>query len=266
MFKQQVVWITGASSGIGESLALTFAGQQARLVLSARRKDELERVAQRCEHEANLSRASILVLPLDVAELEAAPAKTSQVLEAFGHIDMLINNAGVSQRSLCQDTELSVYQHLMDVDVMGQIALTQTVLPHMLERGRGHIAVTSSVAGKVGVRLRTGYCAAKHAVMGFFDALRAEVEDEGIQVSTIVPGFVATPVAENSLAADGSAFGQSDEDNAGGMTPDKAAEVIINGLGRGKREIPVGEGKEMMALWLKRVSPEMVFRMTKNRK
>lgn len=266
MFKHQVVWITGASSGIGESLALAFAGQQARLVLSARREGELERVARRCEQEAGLSRASILVLPLDVAELETAPDKTSQVLENFGHIDMLINNAGVSQRSLCSETDLSVYQRLMDVDVMGQIALTKAVLPHMQERGRGHIAVTSSVAGKVGVRLRTGYCAAKHAVMGFFDALRAEVEDEGIQVSTIVPGFVATPVAENSLTADGSAFGQADEDNAGGMAPDKAAEIIINALARGKREIPVGEGKEMAALWLKRVSPELVFRMTKNRK
>ena len=266
MFKHQVVWITGASSGIGESLALAFAGQQARLVLSARREDELERVARRCENEGGLSRASILVLPLDVADMATAPGKTKEVLEAFGHIDLLINNAGVSQRSLCQDTDLSVYQRLMDVDVMGQIALTKAVLPHMLERGRGHIAVTSSVAGKVGVRLRTGYCAAKHAVMGFFDALRAEVEDDGIQVSTIVPGFVATPVAENSLTADGSAFGQADEDNAGGMAPDKAAEVIINALARGKREIPVGEGKEMMALWLKRVSPGMVFRMTKNRK
>ncbi len=266
MFKHQVVWITGASSGIGESLALVFAGQQARLVLSARREDELERVARRCESEGGLSRASILVLPLDVSDMAAAPEKTNRVLETFGHIDLLINNAGVSQRSLCQDTDLSVYQRLMDVDVMGQIALTKAVLPHMLERRRGHIAVTSSVAGKVGVRLRTGYCAAKHAVMGFFDALRAEVEDEGIQVSTIVPGFVATPVAENSLTADGSAFGRADEDNAGGMDPDKAAEVIINALGRGKREIPVGEGKEMMALWLKRASPELVFRMTKNRK
>lgn len=266
MFKHQVVWITGASSGIGESLALAFAGQQARLVLSARREDELERVASRCESEGGLSRASILVLPLDVTDMAAAPDKTNEVLEAFGHIDLLINNAGVSQRSLCQDTDLSVYQRLMDVDVMGQIALTKAVLPHMLERGRGHIAVTSSVAGKVGVRLRTGYCAAKHAVMGFFDALRAEVEDEGIQVSTIVPGFVATPVAENSLTGDGSAFGRADEDNAGGMTPDKAAEVIINALARGKREIPVGEGREMMALWLKRASPELVFRMTKNRK
>ncbi|WP_077530744.1 SDR family oxidoreductase [Vreelandella utahensis] len=266
MFKHQVVWITGASSGIGESLALAFAGQQARLVLSARREEELERVAQRCDSEMGLPRSSIMVLPLDVAELETASGKTSQVLEHFGQIDLLINNAGVSQRSLCRDTDLSVYQRLMDVDVMGQIALTKAVLPHMLERGRGHIAVTSSVAGKVGVRLRTGYCAAKHAVMGFFDALRAEVEDEGIQVSTIVPGFVATAVAENSLAADGSAFGQADEDNAGGMDSDKAAAVIISALGRGKREIPVGEGREMMALWLKRVSPELVFQMTKNRK
>ena len=266
MFTHQVVWITGASSGIGESLALAFAGQQARLVLSARRRDELDRVAKRCEQEAGLSRTAIMILPLDVAELETAPVKTDEVLKHFGQIDVLINNAGVSQRSLCRDTDLTVYRRLMDVDVMGQIALTKAVLPHMLERGRGHIAVTSSVAGKVGVRLRSGYCAAKHAVMGFFDALRAEVEDEGIKVATIVPGFIATPVAKNSLTADGSAFGQADEDNAGGMAPDKAAEVIINGLGRGKREIPVGEGKEMMAPWLKRVSPELVFRMTKNRK
>lgn len=265
MFTHQVVWITGASSGIGESLALTFAGQQARLVLSARREEELERVAQRCEREAGLPRGSIMLLPLDIADLASAPGKTEEVLTHFGHIDVLINNAGVSQRSLCRDTDLSVYQRLMEVDVMGQIALTKAVLPHMLDRGRGHIAATSSVAGKVGVRQRTGYCAAKHAVMGFFDALRAEVEDEGINVSTIVPGFIATPIAENSLAADGSAYGEADDDNASGMDAHKAAEVIINGLGRGKREIPVGEGKEMMALWLKRLWPGLVFRLTKNR-
>lgn len=265
MFKDQVVWITGASSGIGEALALAFAREGARLVLSARREAELERVARECEKEG-ASGDNLMILPLDVTETDSLQGATENVLARFGRIDLLINNAGISQRSLCRETDLSVYQKLMDVDVMGQIALTKAALPHMLDRGQGHIAVTSSVAGKVGVRLRTGYCAAKHAVMGFFDALRAEVEDDGIQVTTIVPGFIATPVAENSLTGDGTPFGKADADNAGGMAPDKAAAVILAGLGKGKREIPVGEGKEMTALWLKRLSPELTFRMTKNRK
>lgn len=262
MFRNQVVWITGASSGIGEALAIAFAQEGATLVLSARRKKELERVAERCE-AAGAPPKHLFVLPLDVTDTEGAFAARDRVLEKFGQIDLLINNAGVSQRSLCRETDLSVYQKLMDVDVMGQIALTKAVLPHMLERGRGHLAITSSVAGKIGVPLRSGYCAAKHAVVGFFDALRAEVEDQGIMVSTILPGFIRTAIAENALSGDGSAFGQEDKDIAGGMDADKAARVIVSGLAKGRREIPVGEGKEMMALWLKRISPELVFRLAK---
>ncbi len=265
MKNHQIVWITGASSGIGEALAVEYAGESVCLVLSARRRAELERVAQRCI-EAGIPEKHVLVLPLDVTDLDALPGATQTVLDTFGRIDLLINNAGISQRSLCKDTDLSVYQQLMDIDVMGQIALTKSVLPHMLERGAGHIAVTSSVAGKVGVRLRTGYCAAKHAVVGFFDALRAEVEEDGINVSVILPGFIRTDIARNSLSADGTPFGQTDDDIAGGMAADKAARVIVSALAKGKREIPVGEGKEMMALWLKRLSPELVFRMTRKRK
>ncbi len=265
MFKNQVIWITGASSGIGEALAVAFADEGACLVLSARRQKELERVAARCE-AAGAPEKHLLVLPLDVTDASASFAATEKVLERFGHIDLLINNAGISQRSLFKDTELSVYQKLLDVDVMGQIALTKAVLPHMLDRGRGHIAITSSVAGKIGVRLRTGYCAAKHAVIGFFDALRAEVEEDGIMVSTILPGFIRTAIAENALAADGSRYDEPDSDITGGMDPDKAARVIVSGLAKGKREIPVGEGKEMLALWLKRLSPELIFRITRKSK
>ena len=264
MFSDRVVWITGASSGIGESLARALAGAGARLVLSARRQEELQRVARACREQGAPS-DHLMVRPLDVADQADAPDATRDVLDQFDHVDLLVNNAGISQRSLCRDTDLAVYQKLMDVNVMGQIALTRAVLPHMLDRGEGHIAVTSSVAGKVGVRQRTGYCAAKHAVMGFCDALRTEVEDKGVRVSTIVPGFVRTPVAENSLTGDGSAYGSADADNAGGMDPDKAARVIVAGLKKGKREIPVGEGMEMSALWLKRISPELTFWMAKNR-
>lgn len=261
---EQTVWITGASSGIGEALALRYARDGARLVLSARRQSELERVAASCR-EAGLTADQVLVLPLDVTDWESLPGAVRTLLDAFGTIDLLVNNAGVSQRSLCKDTDMAVYQKLMDVDVMGQIALTKAVLPHMLEQGSGHLAVTASVAGKVGVPQRTGYCAAKHAVMGFFDALRAEVEDEGLKVSTVVPGFIRTDISRNALAGDGSAFGVVDEDIAGGMDVGECAEVIFKGLKAGKREIPVGKGKEMAALWIKRVAPETLFRIVKAR-
>ncbi len=259
----QTVWITGASSGIGEALALRYAREGASLVLSARRKDELERVAGLCR-DAGLPADQVLVLPLDVTDWESLPAAVQAVLDTFGAIDLLVNNAGVSQRSLCKDTDMAVYQKLMDVDVMGQIALTKAVLPHMLERGSGHLAVTASVAGKVGVPQRTGYCAAKHAVMGFFDALRAEVEGQGIKVSTIVPGFIRTDISRNALAGDGSAFGKLDDNIAGGMDVTECAEVVFKGLSAKKREIPVGKGKEMAALWIKRVSPEALFRIIRS--
>ncbi|TNE72587.1 MAG: SDR family oxidoreductase [Gammaproteobacteria bacterium] len=261
----QTVWITGASSGIGEALALQYARAGAGLVLSARREAELQRVANRCV-EAGLPQDHILVLPLDVTDWDSLPGAVAAVMDRFGAVDVLINNAGLSQRSLCKDTDLSVYQKLLDVDVMGQIALTKAVLPHMLERGSGHLAVTASVAGKVGVPLRTGYCAAKHAVMGFYDALRAEVEGEGLHVSTIVPGFIRTDISRNALAADGSAFGELDDNIAAGMDVDECAEVIFKGLQSRKREIPVGKGKEMSALWLKRLAPEVLFRVTRSMK
>lgn len=258
----QTVWITGASSGIGEALALRFAQDGARLVLSARRESELERVAGRCR-DAGPAADQVLVLPLDVTAWDSLSGAVQTVLDTFGSIDLLINNAGVSQRSLCVDTDMAVYQKLMDVDVMGQIALTKAVLPHMLERGAGHLAVTASVAGKVGAPLRTGYCAAKHAVMGFFDALRAEVEGQGVHVSTITPGFIRTDISRNALAGDGSAYGVVDEEIAGGMDVNECAEVVFKGLMAKKREIPVGKGKEMAALWIKRVSPEALFRLIK---
>lgn len=258
----RTIWITGASAGIGEALAARFAQEGARLVLSARRQSELERVAERCRNKG-LSADQVLVLPLDVTDWEALPGAVQTVLDQFGGIDLLINNAGLSQRSLCVDTDMSVYRQLMEVDVMGQIALTKAVLPHMLERGSGHIAVTASVAGKVGAPTRTGYCAAKHAVMGFFDALRTEVEGQGVHVSTIVPGFIRTDISRNALTGDGQTFGEEDEDIAGGMDVSECADVVVKALNSKKREIPVGKGKEMAALWVKRLSPEMLFRLAR---
>jgi short-subunit dehydrogenase len=181
------------------------------------------------------------------------------VLEHFGRVDMLINNAGISQRSQCIETDMAVYRKLFEVDVLGQIALTKVVLPQMYQQGSGHIAIMASVAGKIGVGLRTGYCAAKHAVMGFFDALRAESVHHGVQVTTITPGFIRTNVSANALTGDGHRFGQTDSDIANGMDPDRCAAVILDGFRKGKPEIAVGEGPEMKALLMKRLFPKLVF-------
>ena len=260
MFKGKAVWITGASSGIGEALALQFAAEGAKIVLSARRAPELQRVKQRCM-DRGLAASAVLVLPLDVTDHAAMPAALDTIIGTHGGLDMLINNAGVSQRSRCVDTDMETYRRLLEIDVLGQIALTKQVLPLMYQQGSGHIAVTSSVAGKIGAPYRTGYCAAKHAVMGFFDALRAEVGQQGIRVTTITPGFIQTNISVHALQGDGSEFGEVDADIAGGMDVTRCAEVIMRGFRKGTPEIAVGEGMEMKALWLKRFFPSRVFKL-----
>ncbi|HAN67080.1 MAG TPA: short chain dehydrogenase [Halieaceae bacterium] len=259
VFAEQVVWITGASSGIGAALAVEFAAAGARLVLSARRRDRLEAVRHQCI-EAGASPNDVLVQPLDVAAAEAMPATVDGVLAHFGQIDLLINNAGISQRSICLHTDLAVYRRLFEVDVLGQIALTKQVLPHMVARGQGHIAVTASVAGKVGAPLRTGYCAAKHAVMGFFDALRTEVAHLGVKVTTIVPGYIRTDIARQALTGSGAEAGDVEDDVDNGMDVVECARVILQGFCNGTEEIEVGNGPEMGLLELKRKDPTATFR------
>lgn len=255
-FDNKLVWITGASSGIGEALAVRMAARGSRLVLSARNDAELQRVATLCRDAGS---PDVLVLPLDVSMHDTMDAAAQQVFAQSGQIDLLINNAGVSQRSFCIETDFEVYRQMMDINVLGQIALTQAVLPAMVARGEGHVAVTASVAGKVGAPLRTGYCAAKHAVMGFFDALRTEVAADGLQVTTITPGFIRTDVSKNALGGDGKPTGTTDDDIAGGMSVDDCADVIVAGFESGNPEIAVGSGPEMGLLQLKRDNPVAAF-------
>ncbi len=259
-FTQKVIWITGASSGIGEALTKIFARCGAKMVLSARTEAGLQRVRDECI-AAGASGEDLLVIPLDIVDYDAMPSAVASVLEAFSRIDMLINNAGMSQRSFCLDTNMDVYRSMLEVNVLGQIALTKQVLPAMVEQGSGHLVVTASVAGKVGAPLRTGYCAAKHAVMGFFDALRTEVAYLGIRVSTVVPGFIRTNISTNALTGTGEKFTQEDADIAGGMDVDEAAQVIVRGLADGVEEIAVGAGEEMALLDLKRSDPVQAFRV-----
>lgn len=259
-FARNVVWITGASSGIGAALAVELATAGARLVLSARREDRLRAVREACIG-AGAAADDVLVQPLDVADTDSMPAVVETVLARYGQIDLLINNAGISQRSACLSTELGVYRRLFEVDVLGQIALTKLVLPHMVARGQGHVAVTASLAGKVGAPLRTGYCAAKHAVMGFFDALRTEVAHLGVQVTTIVPGYIRTDIARQALTGSGAVAGDIEDDVDNGMDVVECARVIVEGFCRGTEEIEVGNGPEMTLLAMKREDPVGTFRL-----
>ncbi|MCB1695438.1 MAG: SDR family oxidoreductase [Halioglobus sp.] len=258
-FQDTVIWITGASSGIGEALARAFAAGGAGLVLSSRQETALQRVRDDCA-AAGADGDKLLVLPLDVTDYAAMPGAVQAVLGKFGRIDMLINNAGTSQRSWCLETDMAVYRTLFELNVLGQIALTKAVLPVMVEQGSGHLLVTASVAGKVGVPLRTGYCAAKHAVMGFFDALRTEVAHLGIRVTTITPGFIRTNIGVNALTGTGAPTGKPDIDIDAGMDVSQCAEVIVQGIADGLDEIVVGVGQEMMLLELKRQDPTATFR------
>ena len=259
-FEGKVIWITGASSGIGEALAKALSGSGARVVFSARRESELQRVRDECI-AAGADSGDLLVLPLDVVDYDALPAAVEAILKRFGRVDMLVNNAGNSQRSFCLDTDMQVYRTLIELNVLGQIALTKAILPIMVEQGSGHILVTASVAGKLGVPLRTGYCAAKHAVMGFFDSLRTEVAHLGIRVTTIVPGFIRTNIGSNALTGSGEPTGKVDVDIDSGMDVGDCADEILRGISEGCEEIAIGGGPEMELLKLKREDPTAAFRL-----
>lgn len=240
-FAGQTAWITGASSGIGAALARALAKQGARLVLSGRNQAALADVAADC--------GEALILPFETTDTAAIAPAVEQAWDwastGSGGIDLLVNNAGISQRSLAQETDYSVYERVIGVDLLAPIALTQALLPKMVARGSGRIAMISSIAGKVGVPMRTAYCAAKFGIAGYADALRAEVGHLGLQVHNIYPGSIATDVSRNALTADGSKRGVSDKVIDNGIAPDVAVAQMIDQMLAGAREIIVAEGAEL---------------------
>ncbi|XP_077476279.1 dehydrogenase/reductase SDR family member 7 [Stigmatopora argus] len=201
--KGQVVWVTGASSGIGEELAYQLARCGSRLILSARREDELKRVKRQCLESSGLHDEDILVLPLDLLERASHESKTQAAIEHFGQIDILINNGGRSQRSLFLEASVDVYQALMELNFLGTVSLTKQVLPHITQRGTGGIVTVSSVLGLAGAPLASGYAASKHALQGFFNSLRSELyEYPNILISTVCPGPVQSFIAQNAFTED----------------------------------------------------------------
>lgn len=259
-FKDKVVWITGASSGIGEGLAHVFHREGAELVLSARREAELERVKAACTEGPG----PIHVVSFDVVDAPAREAAVRHVQDAAGRVDVLVNNAGISQRSLGKDTDMSVDRRIMEVDYFAPIALTKLVLPHMIERKSGQLVVTSSVAGKYGVPLRSAYCAAKHALHGYFDTLRIELTPYNIRVCLLVIAGIRSEVSLHALTGDGGVWGKEDWGPDEGISPIEGGEIIVDGLAEGKYEIDIATGHALDALRLKRENPDLlVERMAK---
>ncbi len=250
----KTAWITGASSGIGASLARAFLNEGGSCILSGRNVAALEEVAGDDKNRC-------LILPFESTDYAALPGLAAEAIAFRGAIDVLINNAGISQRSLAIDTDVSVYQTIIDVDLMAPIALTQAMLPHFAERGTGQLIMISSVAGKVGVPLRTAYCAAKHGLIGYADALRSEMAGLGVRVLTVAPGSVRTNVSRNALSADGSVRGVSDKAIDQGIDPDVVAQTIWDAVAAGKREIIIAEGMEAQLPALRASDPEKLFDM-----
>jgi dehydrogenase/reductase SDR family member 7B len=251
-FKDKVIWITGASSGIGEALVIELAKQKARLILSARREDELKRIANLTQ----LPELDILILPFDLNDTTHATALTAQIINKFGKIDILINNGGYSQRSAAIETKVEIDRQIMEVNYFAHVALTKAVLPYMKRQKNGHIIVISSIAGKFGFYLRSSYSAAKHALHGFFESLRLETETLGIKTLIVCPGKVKTNVSLNAITAQGTTHNKMDESHVNSMSAEECAKQIIRGIVTNKEEIFIG-GKEILMVKIKRFLPKL---------
>ncbi|HUB59420.1 MAG TPA: SDR family oxidoreductase [Puia sp.] len=256
-FNGKVVWITGASSGIGEALAYAFSGRGARLILSSRRAEELARVRLACAQPDRIK-----VIPLDLLDNGSFGVKTAEAIAAFGQVDILVHNGGISQRGLVVETSMDVQRKVMEVDYFSYVALTQAILPHFAQRKSGRFVVVSSVMGKIGTPMRSAYAAAKHALHGYFDCLRAEVGSLGIGVTILTPGYIRTNISQHAVTKDGSPLGKASVNIEKGLAADRAAAQIVRVIGRGKFEAYIGKmGADRMALWMSRWAPGVLMRM-----
>ena len=255
-FNNKVIWITGASSGIGEALAYAFSFREAKLILSSRRYDELERVKQTCRAPENVQ-----ILLLDLSDIPSLEGKTTEAIACFGQIDIMVHNGGISQRSLVIETNLDVHRRVMELDYFSYVVITKALLPHFTERKAGHFVVTSSIMGKIGTPMRSAYAAAKHALHGFFDCLRAEVSADNIKVTILTPGYIRTNISLHALTKDGAKLGIRSEKIANGLTPGRAAVQILNAIKKGSFESYIGKfSAEKIVLWLNRFAPNMVIK------
>ena len=256
----RIYWITGASSGIGEALAEKAYTSGGRVILSARNSEKLEEICRDWK-----DRERYMILPLDMQDHSLLEESAEKAWSRWNGLDVLINNAGISQRSEAAETDFEVMKTIMDVNYLGAAWLTRCVLPYMIRQKSGTIAAVSSVAGKFATPLRSSYSASKMALQGFYDSLRAEVFRHGISVSLIIPGFVKTSISLNALEGSGRKHEKMDPNQAAGISPQEAANIILKGLSSRKREIYLGiKPKVHLALFLSRAIPGVLARMLRS--
>lgn len=246
-----IIWVTGASSGIGAALAIGYSYRGAKLILSSRDLTKLEEVKAQCSNPSD-----VRLLPLDLEDLGSLPSKADEAWSVHGHIDMLINSGGVSQRGLGMHTKLEIEQKIMTINFWGTTVLSKSVIEKMSSRSSGHIVCVSSLVGKFGTKYRSAYAASKHALHGYFDSLRIEVYEKNIDISIICPGFIKTNVSINALTESGNSQGTMDDAQNKGMPVKRFAEVAIGKLDQKQEEIYIG-GKEIYGVYLKRFVPKL---------
>lgn len=251
----KVVWITGASSGIGEGIVKNLASQNVKLILSSRRAEVLEKVKAACPNPDNMR-----ILTLDLAQPDTLEAKTKEALSFFGRVDIVIHSGGISQRAFAMDTDIEVHRRLMEVNYFSTIIITKALLPSMIENGFGHIVAISSLVGKFGSPYRSGYSASKHALHGYYDSLRAEIWKQGIHVTIATPGFIKTNVSVNALTEHGEKLNSMDQGQENGMSAEECGRQIVRAIVKEKEEVRIG-GKETFGILIKRFLPGVFSRM-----
>lgn len=252
-FSNKVIWVTGASSGIGKALALELSSQNAKLVLSSRNKSVLQDVKDACKNSENVK-----IIILDLENYLQISLKVAEAIAAFGTVDVLVNNGGISQRSLVKDTDILVDKRILDINYLGSVALTKAILPHFIKNKSGHFVVTTSIVGKIGTPLRSSYAASKHALHGFFDSLRAEHHQDNIAVTLICPGFVNTNISKNALTGDGLPQQKMDVATANGIAPERFAKLMVKAIKQKKEEVYIAGAKEKLGVFVKRFFPKIL--------
>lgn len=253
-FEDKVVWITGASSGIGEALLYQIAGMGATVIASSNREDDLKKVIDNCEDK----KANIHPAIFDLADTSSIASLVGEQIRKHRRIDYVINLGGISQRATIKETPIWLDRKIMEINYFGTIALSKAVLPFMIKQGSGHIIATSSISGRFGFPLRSAYSASKQAIHGFIETLHIENKKHNVRGSVIIPGRVQTNISKSALLADGSEHGKMDAGQKKGVTPEIAAKTIIRGIRRNKREILVGRS-ELIMLYIRRYFPGIFF-------
>lgn len=253
------IWITGASSGIGEACAYRYASEGARLVLTSSSAERLDVVAKKC---LELGAYDVSVIPYDLICLDGIDTLVDNAWETTDGIDIVMLNAGISQRTNVEDTSMDMVRKIMEINYFAPVSIAKRLLPKMIARGGGKIAVTTSIAGRFGFPLRCGYSSSKFALYGFFETLQAEYYDAGIRVTVVCPGRVCTNISKYALDKGGKPHGVMDSGQASGMSAESAARIITKAIAKGKREVLVGK-KELLMVYIKRFFPGLCARLAR---